>query len=509
MSLLGLDIGVTGAKAVAFDLDGRVVASAYREYPLLSPQPGWQESDPNHVWQCVKEILAETAAATSADPIQALAVSSQGEACHPVGHDGASLANTLSPFDARTAGYVDWWLERKTKFEITQITGMPLHGMYTINKILWFKEHRPDIYAKTWKFLCYEDFIHHKLGLDPVMSHPMAARTMAFDIRSGDWSDELLGLAGIDPALLPKNAPSGSVVGTISNAVADDLGLPHGVVVATGGHDQPAAALGAGVLESDEAIYSTGTTECICACFDTYSLTEEAVEGNVCCYPSCVPGLYVSLGFNFTGGALLKWYRDNFGGLEKLESERTGVDVYEIICRDIPEKPESLVLLPHFSMAGTPYFDNASRGAILGLTLNTPREALVSAILSGVTYEMKLNLALLQSVGVSIGRLRATGGGAKNAVWIQRKADIMGVPIAVLHTSEAASLGAAMLGGKASGVVDDLREMARRVVKIERVVEPDTVRSEAYNKRFAIYRDLYPTLKKLNHRLAELEGSGR
>ncbi len=505
MSLLGLDVGTTGTKGVVFDLDGRILASAYREYALLSPRPGWQELDPNLVWRCAKAVLAEVSRATRHSPIQAMAVSCQGEACTPVAEDGTVLANSPATFDSRTVDMPRWWLERISRFDIMRISGMPLHGMYTLNKVMWFKEHRPDVYAKTWRFLCYEDFVHFKLGLDPVMSYPLAARTMAFDVHKGDWSDELLGLAGVDRGLFPRTAPSGTVVGTIPDKVAGEIGLPRGVIVATGGHDQPAGALGAGILKSGEAMYATGTVECICSVFDTFNLTQEIVDNNVCCYPSCVPGLYASLGFNFTGGSLLKWYRDTFAGPEIEEARATGRDVYDILCERIPQEPEHLLILPHFTLTGTPYFDTASRGAILGLTLNTTREQIVSAVLSGVTYEMKLNLELLRSAGVEIGRLRAIGGGAKSRIWVQRKADIMGIPVAVLETTEAASLGAAMLAGKAAGIVKDLGEMAREVVRIKSVCEPDAKRHATYEKIFAVYRSLYPALRSINHALAVLD----
>lgn len=505
MSLLGLDVGTTGTKAVAFDGDGRVLAAAYREYPLHSPQPGWQELDPDVVWQCVREVIRETAAATAGDPIGSLGISCQGEACHPVDADGRCLANSLVTFDGRTAAMPDWWLERRSRLDIAQVSGMPLHGMYTINKIMWFKQARPDVYAKARKFLCFEDFMHLRLGLGPVMSHPLAARTMALDVHTGDWSDELLGLAGVERDKLSPVSPSGEVVGEIPADVAADLGLPRGVIVATGGHDQPAGALGAGILEGGEAMYATGTVECICAIFDRFCMTQGLVDGNICCYPSCVPGLFTSLTFNFTGGCLLRWYRDTFAGLELEEARASGRDVYDILCERVTPEPEGLLVLPHFTMTGTPHFDTASRGAILGLTLNTKREEIVSAILSGVTYEMKLNLELLVQAGMNIRRLRAIGGGAKSPLWVQRKADILGLPVAVLENSEAAALGVAMLGGKAAGTIRDLGDMARAVVKVKRVMEPDERRHGIYEELYSVYRDLYPSVKSLNHRLAALQ----
>jgi xylulokinase len=337
------------------------------------------------------------------------------------------------------------------------------------------------------------------------MSHSLAARTMALDVRKGDWSDELLGIAGVPREMLPRTAASGTVVGTIADAVAEEIGLPRGIVVATGGHDQPAGALGAGILESGEAVYATGTVDCICPIYKTYSVTEQTVAGNLCCYPSCVSGLYASIAFNFTGGSLLKWYRDTFAAEECRAAAESGRDVYEILCDSVPAAPEKLLILPHFTVTGTPHFDTASRGAILGLTLNTTRAEIVSAVLSGVTYEMKLNLEMLQSAGVGIARLRAIGGGAKSAVWTQRKADIMGVPVAVLETTEAASLGVALLAGQAAGLVADLKAALAGAVRFAYVCDPDPGRAREYAERYEVYRDVYSSLRDVNHRLAALD----
>ena len=310
-----------------------------------------------------------------------------------------------------------------------------------------------------------------------VRAVPLDIELIVTDDGSTDGTREMLpDIAGIDQELLPETRASGEVVGTIPDSVASELGLPRGITVATGGHDQPAGALGAGIIEGGEAIYSTGTVEAICPIFGSFTMTESLVEGNLCCYPACVPGLFASLAFNFTGGSLLKWYRDTWAGPEIAEAAERGVDVYDLLCGRIPSKPENLLILPHFTVTGTPYFDTESRGLIAGLTLNTTREEVVSAILSGVTYEMKLNLELLESSGVEIRRLRAIGGGAKSPVWIQRKADIMGIPIAVLETTEAPALGMAMLAGSVGGGAAKVRGMAERAVRISEVFDPEPSR---------------------------------
>lgn len=502
MSLLGLDIGTTGCKAVAFSVEGDLIGSAYREYPLYSPQPGWQELDPEEVWQHIAAAIQEVAAKTSADPIQAIGISAQGEACHAIDRSSRCLSRSPVTFDARTADAPAWWLERKSRLEIAQVTGMPLHGMYSINKIRWFKDHAPDVYNKAWKFLCYEDFVQARLGLEPVMSDSLASRTMAYDVRKGAWSEEILALAGIERDKLAATAPAGTGLGEIAAKKAAELGLPRGVVVATGGHDQPMGALGTGVVRSGEAVYATGTVDCICPIFTDWTITQETVDNNLCCYPAALPGLWASIAFNFTGGSLLKWYRDTLADTERAEAERSGRDVYEIICEGVPSKPENLLVLPHFTVTGTPYFDTESRGLIAGLTLNTSREELASAILSGVTYEMKLNLDLLESAGAKIARLRVSGGGAKSAAWNQRKADIMGKPVAVMATTEAPAFAAALLAGTAAGIVADVTAVLEERTRPVREFEPDERRHAAYAERFEIYRQIYPAMRELNHRLA-------
>ena len=504
MSILGLDVGTTGTKAVAFNIDGTLIASAYREYPLHSPRPGWLELDAEQVWQAVKQVLGEIAQKTTSDPIRSLGISAQGEACHIISKSGAPLTPSVVTFDARTAQMPTWWESKKSRIEIARHTGMPLHGMYSINKMIWFKENLPDAWANAWKITCYEDYIHARLGLDPAISQSLAARTMALNVATGDWSDEMLNLAGIDRANLARVLPSGTPVGTIPNAIADELGLPHGIVVGTGGHDQPAGALGAGIMKGGEAVYATGTVDCICPIFSNFTMTQEVADSNLCCYPSCINGLYTSIAFNFTGGSLLKWYRDTFAGQELAQARAENRDVYDLICQNVSPEPENILILPHFTVTGTPHFDTQSRGAILGLTLGTTREEIVAGILSGVTYEMKLNLELFRRAGAEITRLRAIGGGAKSDAWIQRKADIMGVPVAVLEVPEAASLGVALLGAQAAGLIEDAGAMASAAAVVKSVREPDPGRHQEFERRFAIYKDVYPMTKNLAHRLAEL-----
>jgi len=268
MSLLGLDVGTTGCKAIVFQPSGKVLAQAYREYPLIHRQPGWIELDSDLVWRCTKEAISEAvASAPKKDPVKALAISCLGEAVTPIARDGKPLSLSTVGFDNRAQEQSRWWEDKMGKDAVFQITGMPLNLMYTINKIMWWRDNEPALFDKAWKFLCYGDLTVFRLCADPVIDHSMAARTMAFDIKAARWSSEMLSKVGLDEDRLPRAEPSGTIVGEVSDSVAAELGLPRKVKIVTGAHDQPAGALGAGITKPRIAMDATGTVECITPAF--------------------------------------------------------------------------------------------------------------------------------------------------------------------------------------------------------------------------------------------------
>ena len=504
MSLLGIDIGTTGCKALIFNLEGKVLSSAYREYPLLYSKEGWIELDPERVWHNTKEAIKSAVEGAKKDKVKALSLSSLGEAVTPLGKKGETLARSIIGFDLRGRESALWWEKRVGKSSLFKITGMPLNNTYTINKILWWKKKRKEVFKKAKKFLCYEDFAIFRLGLPPTIDYSLAARTMAFDIKEKKWSRKILNLSGIDEDLLPEVKPSGEIVGELPSKVARELSLPAGVKVVTGGHDQPAGALGSGIIKEGIAMDATGTVECVTAAFKKPILNQKMLRYNFCCYPHVVKDMFITLAFNFTGGSLLRWYRDVLGKEEVEEAKRKRKDAYEVIINKARKEPSALFVLPHFTTTGTPYFDPYSRGLILGLGLQTTKSDLIKAILEGITWEIKLNLELLSKAGVKISELRAIGGGAKSSLWLQLKADMYGKKLLSLNTSEAACLGVALLAGVAIGEYNSLEEAVRTTIRVRKVFTPDLGRQKEYQERLKTYLKLYPLvkgLKPLNPRL--------
>jgi len=496
MSYMGLDVGQTGCKAIVFNDAGNQIAQAYREYATYIPREGWAEINSAEVRDSCFAVIREANAACTDDPVRALAISSQGEAFTPVGKNGEILSNAMITFDKRAADITKTWSSGFGIERLYRLTGHTAHPMFSLFKLLWLRDNQPDIFKKSMKFLCFEDFIQHCLGLEPHMALSLAGRTMMFNIKAHNWIDEIIDDVGIDRSRLARPVPSGTIVGPLKPSTVKDLGFADCVLVVTGGHDQPMGALGAGVTTGGKAMYATGTSECITPAFERPILSEDLFKSNICTYDYALEGMYTTVAFSLTGGNILKWFRDELGKAELEEAAKTGENAYEIILRKMSERPSSVLVLPYFTPTGTPYFDAHASGAILGLHLSTSREDVLRGLLEGVSFEMRLNLEILNKSSIHIEELRAIGGGARSAKWTQLKADVLNKPITTVQVTEAACFACAMFACSAiSG--EPVESIVSRWVKTKGVTNPNPENAEVYGRRFETYRQLYPKLKEI------------
>jgi len=491
---MGVDIGTSGCKAVVFGEDGAQVASAYREYDLVSPSPGLAELDSDLVIKRCFEVISDVAG--KCPDIRGFGISSQGEAFTPLDAKGKALCNALVSSDVRAVEYAKKWPKTFGEKKLYRITGHTAHPMFSLFKLLWLRDRRPDVWKKAARYLCFEDLLQLRLGLDPAMGWPLAGRTMLFDVRTHKWDPEILEAVGLVPEQLARPLPSGSVAGTISRAIARRLGLGRNVIVVAGGHDQSCGALGAGVTAPGVAMYATGTVECIAPAFSEPILTEGLRKSNLCTYDHTVSGMYATVAFSLTGGNILKWFRDQFGAEEVRRAHAGGRSAYDLLLAEAGDDPSGLLVLPYFTPSGTPYFDTSTNGAILGLRLSTTRGEVLRALLEGVAFEMRLNLEILDQSGCKVSELRAIGGGAKSPVWTQLKADVIGKPITALNETEAGCLGVAMLA-MAADTGTSVKKLSGQMVTPSRTFVPDPERGSHYNQQFAAYKRMYPVLKEL------------
>ena len=501
MRLVGLDIGTTGCKASIFDGAGTLLASASREYAVDIPHPNWAEQDGENVWRLAQESLREAIATAGAREVAAIGLSVQGEAVMPVDKRGRALRPAILGMDSRTGEQNAWLCERFGAQYLFERTGMPVHTVNTLPKLLWLKQYEPDLWSRADRFLLYEDFLIQKMVGQAVISRCLASRTQLYDIPDDRWSPEILQAIDLDPQRLATVQPSATAVGPMRAELAESLGLAKVPLVVTGGHDQACGALGVGLVRPGLAMDSTGTAEVVEVALEAPVLNETLYRGDISVYAHTAPGLYLAMTLNHSGGLVLRWFRDTFGREEMREAQASGRDAYDVLLQGASPEPTSLLLLPDFAGSGTPTFDTASKGAVLGLTFATDKTELAKAVLEGLTFELRLNMDLLKDGGVRVDELRAIGGGARSELWLQLKADITGVPAVVPRITEAASWGAALLAGVGAGHFASAAEAAEETVHLDRRFEPDPERAARYEEHYALYREVYPALKGIHHRM--------
>jgi xylulokinase len=533
MSVIGLDIGTTGCKAIVFGPDWEILGRAAREYSILTPHVDWAEQDAEQVWQLALDALAQAVNQANADPPRAMALSVQGEAVIPVDKAGRPLRHAILGMDTRSTVENAWLAQVFDPQVLFGRTGMPMHTINTITKLLWLKRNEPAVWASAAQFLLYEDYFLRRLTGKAVISHCLASRTQMYDLGTANWATDILDGCEIDPARLASIQPQReSVVGMLDRAVARRIGVSGDLLLVSGGHDQACAALGSGVIEPGAAMVSTGTAEVVEVAMTSPVLAESLRQGGISIYRHVVPGLYVAMTLNHSGGMALRWFRDTLcGGSRGSRPEGRGTredlssavpqvpselpppaphppgpvpprDAYDLILAEAPAGPTGLMVLPHFCGAGTPLVDVRSRAAILGLTLATTQAEIAKAILEGLTYELRTNLELLRDAGIRLDRLHAVGGGARSKMWLQMKADVCQIRLRLPRITEAACLGAAILAAAGARIHTDIAACVDHAVRFDETIGPELQRAGQYDRRYGLYKKLYPALSPLHREIS-------
>lgn len=497
MKIAGLDIGTTGCKCTVFDEQGRYLNTAYRDYPVRRTVGG-HEIDVSVMMDEVYAVIREMAAACP--DIAGIGVTSFGETFVMTDEKGTPLHPAMLYTDPRGNEECRELTERLGEKRIAHITGLRPHEMYSISKIMWIKKHQPNIYQTAKHVFLMEDYVVFHLTGKTQIDYSLASRTMAFDIRLLDWSTEVFEAAGIKPELFSACVPAGTVAGSILPETAAKTGLSEQTKIISVSHDQVAAAVGAGAFDKSVAVDGAGTVECLTPIYDRMPDINCMYEGYFSVVPYVLPGTYVAYAFSYTGGALIQWCVEHLAKLEQEQAKRQGISANEFLEKAYADKegePGGLLVLPHFAGAATPYMDTGSKGAVLGLTTASTVADIYRGCMEGVAYEMYLNYQALQGSGISFEKLNATGGGARSAVWMQIKADVLNLPITALKTVDAGTVGSAMLTGVATGAFQDLKEAAGHMVEETITYEPRPEMHGKYMQVFERYRRVYEAVRPL------------
>lgn len=491
MIIGGLDVGTTGCKIALYDGDARIIATYYREYDAVH-KDGCHEIDMCDIKKGVLKILKT---AVSDYRIDALGVTSFGETFAMLDSEDNVLALSMLYTDQRGEEECKSLCEAIGEERLTLISGVKPHPMYSIFKIMWFKNNKPEIFAKCKRILLGEDFIVYTLTGNAQIDYSLAARTGAFDIEKKEWFNEAFSVADIDVNLMSKPVVCGTCAGVITNSIKCELGIDYDIYIVNGSHDQVAAMIGSGVFTTDCAMDGTGTVECMPV---VLSEKPKNVDFYACGY-SVVPyidGFYACYALSFTGGATLKWFRDNFAELENMNAENGGKNVYAELDEKCGTKPSGILVLPHFAGAATPYMDNDSKAAFVGITLETTKYDLYRALMEGTSYEMLLNFNKMSALTGKIDEIRASGGGAASDIWLQIKADILNSEITALAAKEVGAAGTAALAGTAVGVYENFKDAATKMASVRKVFSPNPENTKKYNELYRKYEKLYDAVKE-------------
>ncbi len=472
----GLDIGTSGCKIVLYNEKGTFSGSYYKEYDVKRTG-GLHEVDAEEIFASVCDILSQAAE----KEIAAIAVTRFGETFTMLDEHDKPCAPSMLYTDPRGKEECQLLADTFGAEALAYKTGAAPHEMYSLPKMMWIKKHMPENFAKAKHILLMQDYIVYMLSGVCQIDYSLAARTICFDLKKKCWDKELLAFCGIDEALLSIPVPSGTIAKTIKPAIAEKLGLNPNLQIISGCHDQIAAMTGANVFNCDEVMDGTGTVECLPVIMDDVPTDFSLYEKGYSIAPH-INGKYACYVLSYAGGATLKWFRDNICNKP-----------YEELNKMLKDEPSDLMIMPHFAGAATPYMDNASKAAIIGLTFEHGIADIYRALMEGTAYEIMVNLDLLKDYGIAPSMLIATGGGANSDVWLQIKADVTGIPVTALDGKEIGGAGTAFLAGRALGIYPDQMKLFEERKRFY----PNLETHAYYDKQFRKYQKIYNCAKEI------------
>ncbi len=494
--LLGIDLGTTNVKAIIMDSDGHVAASASEANHLIFPGPGQVEQSASEWWENTAKILRTITASAGADVvnrIRGISVSSQTVTMLPVDKNGNCLRNAMIWMDSRSAAELAY-IENTLGFEhFVSIIGAQPDVAFLPNKILWYKKHEPELFARTWRILQASSYINYKLTGEMTMDQDQAARSQCLDMRTLKWSDEISGVIGVDlNDILPQPAEPTKIIGQVSPQAAAETGLASGIFVVAGASDAMASMYATGLSRLGEAGESSGTTSLVFVGHDRQSPTQLPVVTKPCSIQG-MPWIF-DAPIN-TSGASVKWYLDRFGQEEKAEALARNTDVYTYInelAQQVKPGSNGVMFFPYLLGERAPLWNSYARGMFIGMSLDTSRADMIRSVFEGTAFALRHVMSTIREAGGQASCLRITGGGSKSRTWSQIKASMLRMPVYILdEKSGDVPFGDALLAGCAVGVYDDLTETIDRIIKVKEVIEPVEAWADVYDRMYPLYLDMY------------------
>ena len=505
--LLGIDVGTTGTKTLLIDEDGGVIASATIEYPMYTPRPQWAEQDPEDWWQAtitsVRRVLRS--AKISADDIAGIGLTGQMHGMVMLDAQGKVLRPCIMWNDQRTAEQCEWIMSTIGHERFLELTLNPALAGFTAPKIIWAREHEPEVYAQAAKVLLPKDYVRYRLTGVYATEVSDASGTVLLDVSRRAWSETVLEELDIPREWLPQVYESTEITGKITAEVAELTGLRAGTPVVGGAGDQAASAVGTGIVAPGLVSVTLGTSGVVFAYTDTPSRDP---EGRLHTFCHAVPEKWHVMGVTLSAGGSLRWFRDTLGLAEKNVAYLSGVDPYDILIAEAANAPagcEGLLFLPYLTGERTPHADANARGSFVGLTLRHDKRYMARAVLEGVAYSLRDSIELLRDLAIPIQQVRAVGGGARSSMWRQMWADVFGTELVTINVTDSTAYGACLLAGVGADVYPSVPAACEATIRIVDQTEPNAADEAVYNEYYPVYRSLYRALKPAFDAVAAIE----
>ena len=508
-ALIGVDIGTSSIKAVAFSRSGHQLAKATTPTVTHYPRPDWAEYDPSALWDAMSGVLRRLMRdlPAGAAPVS-IAFTSMAETAVPLDEQGQPVHAAIAWFDRRTTPQADWWQETIGGEYTASITGLPVKNIFGILKLIWIREHAPDAFARTHCWLNMADYGVFRLCGAQATDYSLASRMLVLDLAQRRWSQPLLDAIEIPKTLLGDLVPSGVLLGQVTSEAAAATGLPQGLPVCSGGHDHVCGALALGIVDPGDVFDSMGTAESLFIATRQPNLDPMVMQRGIGQGIHVVPERsYAMGGVHFAGGAI-DWVRQllfdargtaglNLDSGEEAHSFEALID----LARAVPPGSGGICFLPHLRLANPPINDPMSRGAFIGISSDATPGHFARAVLEGLAYEYQRAYdSMIEMFRLSPRRLLASGGGTRNDLLLEIKAMVAGQPVVVPDIEEATCLGAAMLGGIGAGIYNGFSDATEQIQYATQAVESDAAMHAFYQERYhKLYVKLYDMLKEANH----------
>jgi xylulokinase len=495
---LGVDVGTTGTRAVLIDEKGRVVGGQSAEHdPMSTPQPQWAEQNPENWWTAAKLAIGKVLQRTQVkgEEVKGVGLSGQMHGLVLLGKDHQVLRPSIIWCDQRCQAEADSITQMIGYDRLIEITCNPALTGFTAPKLVWVRNHEPNVYAKIHKVLLPKDYIRFRLTGQFASEVSDASGTTLFDVVKRRWSSEVIKALQFSSDWLPEVHESITISGELDPSSANEVGLRAGTPVVGGGGDQAAGGVGNGIVSPGIVSSTIGTSGVVFAFMESPARDQ---KGRVHTFCHAVPQEWHVMGVTQGAGLSLRWFRDQFGGQELNLAPFLGQDAYELLTQQASQaKPgcEGLIFLPYLMGERTPHLDANARGVLFGLTGRHTRADVIRAVLEGVAFSLKDSFGIFEEMGVLVTQVRASGGGGRSWLWRQIQADIFDKEICTVATDEGAAFGAALLAAAGTGGFASVEQACREAISLTNFTQPIPENRKRYREYYEIYRSLYGALK--------------